>query len=112
MLSTTNLYIICHSMTIILNVGIVLIHSDSKVTIYSNKGRSRAHHFITCGYCLLNTCEFRITSTTLSTHDEKEVMGAVIAELSGVYNVQKKPVVDGVIIQGSYATTRNHTKDA
>ena len=44
-------------MAIILNVGIVLIHSDSKVTTYSNKCQSHAHCLDTRAYCLLNMCE-------------------------------------------------------
>ena len=50
-------------MTIVLNVGIVLIRSDTKVTTYSNK------------------CRSRIISTSLLAHDENE-------ELSGVYSGQ------------------------
>ena len=48
---------------------IVLIPSDSKVTIYS-KCQSYAHCLITHAYCLLNTCKVLESLA----YDEKEVM--------------------------------------
>ena len=49
--------IIHHSMAIVLNEGVVLIRSSSKVTTYSNKCRSRTHCLKTHAHSLLNTCE-------------------------------------------------------
>ena len=50
----TFIIIIHHSMAIVLNVGIVLIRSD---TTYSNKCRTPTHCLNTRAYCLLNTCK-------------------------------------------------------
>ena len=68
----TKLSIIRHSM---LNVEIVLIHSDSKVTTYSNIYRSCAHCLITRAYCLLNMC--KVLESSQQVCDEKEVMKVV-----------------------------------
>ena len=79
-------------MAIILNVGIVLICSDSKVTTYSNK-------------CLLFTQHVQSSRiTNLLLHDKKEVVEAVITELSGVYSSQKEARYG----PNNHATTRSH----
>ena len=61
-------------MAIILNVGIVLIRSDSKVTTYSNnKCRSHAPLFKhTCPLFTQHVQSSRIISTSLLAYDEKE----------------------------------------